>query len=76
MQVNIDVHAYRVHHNYKIDTSRFEEGKRPLRRCDRMKASLAKPGAHRRDERLGMSVAGAKRTFTAMLLSAKRRKPA
>ena len=27
MQVNLDMHKYRVHHNSKIDTSRFEEGK-------------------------------------------------
>ncbi len=42
MQVNIDVHASRVHHNCKIDTSRFEEGKRPPRQYDRMKASRRK----------------------------------
>ena len=24
----IDMHAFRVHHNIKIDTARFEEGKR------------------------------------------------
>jgi hypothetical protein len=24
-----DMHAFRVHHNFKIDTSRFEEGNRP-----------------------------------------------
>jgi hypothetical protein len=30
----IDVHRYRVHHNCKIDTARFEEGKwRSLRRA-------------------------------------------
>jgi hypothetical protein len=28
MQVDPDMHKYRVHHNCKIDTSRFEEGKR------------------------------------------------
>jgi hypothetical protein len=32
MQVDIDMHAFRVHHNCKIDTARFEEGKRPSRR--------------------------------------------
>ena len=30
----LDVHKYRVHHNCKIDTARFEEGKRPLHRRD------------------------------------------
>ncbi len=29
MQVDLDMHKYRVHHNCKIDTARFEEGKRP-----------------------------------------------
>jgi hypothetical protein len=44
MQVDLDMHKYRVHHNCKIDTARFEEGKRrshrsalrvrkPLSRC-------------------------------------------
>jgi hypothetical protein len=28
MHVDIDLHAFRVHHNYKIDTACFEEGKR------------------------------------------------
>jgi hypothetical protein len=28
MQVDLDMHKHRVHHNYKIDTARFEEGKR------------------------------------------------
>src|SRR5580700_6891384 len=28
MQVDLDMHKYRVHHNFKIDTSCFEEGKR------------------------------------------------
>jgi hypothetical protein len=28
VQVDLDVHPYRVHHNCKIDTARFEEGKR------------------------------------------------
>lgn len=28
MQVDLDMHKYRVHHNCKIDTARFEEGKR------------------------------------------------
>jgi hypothetical protein len=28
MQVDLDMHKYKVHHNCKIDTSRFEEGKR------------------------------------------------
>ena len=32
MQVDFDVHVYRVHHNFKIDTSCFEEGKRYSRR--------------------------------------------
>jgi hypothetical protein len=25
----IDMHTFRIHHNCKIDTARFEEGKRP-----------------------------------------------
>jgi hypothetical protein len=44
MQVDLDMHKYRVHHICKIDTARFEEGKRrshrsalrvgePLLRC-------------------------------------------
>jgi len=44
MQVDLDMHGYRVHHNCKIDTARFEDGKRrshrgalrvrePLLRC-------------------------------------------
>jgi hypothetical protein len=28
MQVDLDMHKYRVHHNCKIDTLRFEQGKR------------------------------------------------
>jgi hypothetical protein len=28
MQVDLDMHKYRVHHNCKIDTACFEEGKR------------------------------------------------
>ena len=27
----IDMHTFRIHHNCKIDTARFEKGKRPLR---------------------------------------------
>jgi hypothetical protein len=34
MQVDIDVHTFRIHHNRKIDTARFEEGKRPPHRRD------------------------------------------
>ena len=29
MQVDIDMHSFRLHHNCKIDTARFKEGKRP-----------------------------------------------
>src|SRR5438552_13532981 len=32
MQVDLDMHKYRVHHNCKIDTACFEEGKRRSRR--------------------------------------------
>jgi hypothetical protein len=35
MQVEIDMHRLRIHHNCKIDTARFEEGKRPSRRAAR-----------------------------------------
>jgi hypothetical protein len=28
MQVDLDMHKHRVHHNYKIDTACFKEGKR------------------------------------------------
>jgi hypothetical protein len=35
MQVDIDVHAFRVHYNCKIGISRFEDGKRPSRRSPR-----------------------------------------
>jgi hypothetical protein len=33
--------TFRIHHNYKFDTARFEEGKRPSYRrdCDRTKLS-------------------------------------
>ena len=30
----IDMHTFRVHHNCKIDTVRFEQGKRPSHRRD------------------------------------------
>jgi hypothetical protein len=30
----IDVHTFRLHHDCKIDTFRFEEGKRRSHRCD------------------------------------------
>jgi hypothetical protein len=30
----IDMHTFRIHHNYKFDTARFEEGKRPSLRRD------------------------------------------
>ena len=29
-----DVHSFRLHHNCKIDTAHFEQGKRPLHRRD------------------------------------------
>ena len=37
----IDVHRFRIHHSYKIDTARFEEGKRPSHSatCNRTKPS-------------------------------------
>jgi aminotransferase class I and II len=38
MQVDLDMHKYRVHHNSKIDTARFEEGKR---RSDRSVLQVA-----------------------------------
>jgi hypothetical protein len=38
MQVDLDMHKYRVHHNIKIDTARFEEGKR---RSDRSALQVA-----------------------------------
>jgi hypothetical protein len=28
------MHAFKIHHNCKIDTERFEEGKQPSRRRD------------------------------------------
>jgi hypothetical protein len=28
MQVDLDMHEFKVHHNFKIDTARFEQGKR------------------------------------------------
>jgi len=31
MQVDLDVHKHRVHHNCRFDTARFEEGKRRSR---------------------------------------------
>jgi hypothetical protein len=31
---HLDMHAFKIHHNRKIDTERFEEGKRPSRRRD------------------------------------------
>ena len=31
---HLDMHAFKIHHNCKIDTERFEEGKRPSRRRD------------------------------------------
>jgi hypothetical protein len=34
MQVDIDMHTFRIHHNRKIDTARFKEGKRPPHRRD------------------------------------------
>jgi len=38
----IDMHTFRVHHNCKIDTPRFEEGKRPPHRRDlRLDKALA-----------------------------------
>jgi hypothetical protein len=30
----IDMHTFRLHHNCKINTARFEEGKRPSHRRD------------------------------------------
>ena len=33
-----DTHAFRIHHSCKIDTPRFEEGKRPSLRRDPAKA--------------------------------------
>jgi hypothetical protein len=32
--MQVILHAFKIHHNYKIDTERFEEGKRPSRRRD------------------------------------------
>jgi hypothetical protein len=37
MQVDLDMHKHRVHHNSKIDTARFEEGKRRSDRSARCK---------------------------------------
>jgi hypothetical protein len=34
MQVDLDMHKYSVHHNFKIDTSCFEEGKRRSHRSE------------------------------------------
>ena len=31
---HLDMHAFKIHHNCKIDTERFEEGKQPSRRRD------------------------------------------
>ena len=31
---HLDMHALKIHHNCKIDTERFKEGKRPSRRRD------------------------------------------
>ena len=43
MQVYLDMHEYRVHHNCKIDTSRFEEGKRrPHRGALRLSEALSR----------------------------------
>jgi hypothetical protein len=36
----IDLHTFRIHHNYKIDTACFEEGKRRLAPCGRTRPSL------------------------------------
>ena len=33
MQVDLDLHKYKVHHNRKIDTARFKQGKRCQHRC-------------------------------------------
>ena len=44
----LDVHKYRVHHNCKIDTARFEEGKRRShRRVAGERTSLTSVGAIR-----------------------------
>ena len=48
MQVDFDVHVYRVHHNFKIDTSCFEEGKRYSRRSA-LRLGEAHPTMCRRD---------------------------
>jgi len=32
--MQVILHAFKIHHNCKIDTERFEEGKRPSRRRD------------------------------------------
>jgi hypothetical protein len=40
MQVDLDMHKYKVHHNCKIDTARFEEGKR---QSDRSALQVGQP---------------------------------
>jgi hypothetical protein len=37
----IDMHTFRIHHNCKIDTARFEEGKRRVGTCERTRPSRA-----------------------------------
>jgi hypothetical protein len=47
MQVDLDMHKYRVHHNIKIDTARFEEGKRRSDRSALQVANLFHDGPQR-----------------------------
>jgi hypothetical protein len=42
----IDLHTYRIHHNCKIDTACFEEGKRRLATCDRTASSRGASTVH------------------------------
>jgi len=55
MQVDLDMHHCKIHHNWKIDTARFEQGKRRSCRrvlCARANLSLT---MHRRSTCTGLS---------------------
>jgi hypothetical protein len=49
MQVDIDMHAFRVHDDCKIDIAHFKEGKRTLRRRDLRSANLVRDAWIERD---------------------------
>jgi hypothetical protein len=63
MQVDIDMHSFRLHHDCKIDTASFKEGKRPPHPRSEEEADHGKPGHPLARSTVYQSKATARRAF-------------